>query len=48
MSKKLIMITNIKIKEVPRCAKCSTIKSSFDKITDKDELETIATHFFLD
>ena len=46
--KKLIMITNIKIKWVSRCAKSLAIKSFFDKITDTNELETIVTQFLLD
>ena len=33
MSKKLMIITNIKIKGASRCVKCLTIKSFFDKIT---------------
>ena len=36
MSEKLTMITNIKIKVVSTCGKCLTIKSFFEKITEKD------------
>ena len=34
--KKLVMMTNIKIKGISRCADCLTNKSFFDKIKDKD------------
>ena len=46
VQKILIMITNIKIKGVSRCAKSLAIKSFFDKITDKDQLETIVSNFY--
>ena len=46
--KNVIMITNIRINRVSRCAKCLAIKSFFDKITDKDELENILTQFLFD
>ena len=45
MSKKIIMITNIKIKGVSKRSKCLAVKSFVDKIKDKHELETIVTQF---
>ena len=47
MSKKLVMITDISIKETSSCAECLAIKSFSDKMKDKDELETIVTQFLL-
>ena len=44
--KKLVMITNISIKRTSRCAECLAIKSFFDKINDKGELETIVAQAF--
>ena len=44
--KKLIMIKNIKIEGISRCANCLVMKSFFDKINKmkvKDELEVIVT-----
>ena len=46
--KKLVMITNIKIKGTSRCAECLAIKLFSDKITDKYELETIVSQFLID
>ena len=48
MFKKIVMITNIKIKGVSRYADCLPVKSFVDKIRDKDELEVIATEFLID
>ena len=48
MFKKIVMITNIKIKGVSRYADCLSVKSFVDKIRDKDELEVIATQFLID
>ena len=48
MFKKIVMITNIKIKGVSRYADCLPVKSFVDKIRDKDELEVIATQFLID
>ena len=48
MSKKLFMITNIRIKRVSRSAQCLTVKLFVDKITDKDELEIIVNQFLID
>ena len=46
--KKLVMMTNIKIKGISRCADCLAHKSFFDKIKDKDELEVIVSQFLID
>ena len=43
--KKIIMITNIKIKGVSKRSKCLAVKSFVDKIKGKHELETIVTQF---
>ena len=48
MFKKIVMITNIKIKGVSRYADCLPVKSFVDKIRDKNELEVIATQFLID
>ena len=48
MFKKIVMITNIKIKGVSRYADCLPVKSFVDKIRDKDELEVIAAQFLID
>ena len=48
VQKKLVKITNIKIKGTSRCADCLAHKSFVDKTKDKDELEVIATQFLLD
>ena len=45
--KKLVMMTNINIKGISRCAECLAIKSFSDKITDKYELETIVYQLLL-
>ena len=45
--KKLAMMTIIKIKGVSRCADCLAIKSFFDKIKDKDELEVAVSQFLI-
>ena len=39
--KKLIMMTNIKIKRISRCVNCLENKTLFDKIKYKYELEII-------
>ena len=52
VQKKLVKITNIKIKGTSRCADCLAHKSFVDELEviakDKDELEVIATQFLLD
>ena len=45
--KKLVMTTNINIKGLSRCTDCLAIKSFFDKIKDKYQLETIVTQLLL-
>ena len=45
MSKKLVIMTNKKIKVKWRCADSMSIKSFFDKIKHKDELEIIVSQF---
>ena len=37
--KKLIMITNIKIKRVSRCSECLPVKSFVDRMKNKDQLK---------
>ena len=47
-SKKLVMLTNKKLKKKvgkSRCANCMAIKSIFDRIEHKSELETIVSIF---
>ena len=46
--KKLIMMTNIKIKGISRCADCLAHKPFLDEIKDKDELEIIVSQFLID
>ena len=46
--KKLVIMTNIKIKGISRYADCLANKSFFDKIKDKDELELIESQFLID
>ena len=46
--KKLIMITNKKIKGKSRCANCMADKSFSDKIKHKNELEIIVPQFLID
>ena len=46
--KKLIMMTNIKIKEISRCADCLAHNFFLDKIKDKDDLEVNVSQFFID
>ena len=46
--KKLIMMTNIKIKGVTRCPECLAVKSFVDKIKYNDQLEVIVSQFLLD
>ena len=41
------LATIIKIKGVSRCADCLAIKSFFDKIKDKDELEVAVSQFLI-
>ena len=41
MPKKLVMMMNIKIKGISRCANCLANKLFFVKIKDKDELEVL-------
>ena len=48
MFKKLIMMSNIKIKGISRCADCLALKSFVDKIKEKDELEVIVSQFLTD
>ena len=48
MSKKLIKMTNMKIKEVSRCADVWQIKLFADKIKDKYRLETISSQCLID
>ena len=48
MSKKLIIMTKIKIKGISRNADCLAHKSFLDKIKDKDELEAIVSQFLID
>ena len=47
-SKKLIMMTNKKIKEKSRCAICMADKSFYDKIKQKSKLEIIVSQFLID
>ena len=44
----LVMMTNIIIKGISRCADCLAIKSFFDKMKDKDQLEVVASQFLID
>ena len=37
--KKLILITNIKIKGVSRCSECLAVKSFVGRMKDKDQLK---------
>ena len=46
--KKLIMMTNIKIKGVTRCSECLAFKLFVDKIKNNDQLEVIVSQFLLD
>ena len=46
--KKLIMMTNIKVKGISRCGRCLANKTFFDKTKDKDELEVIVSQFLID
>ena len=46
--KKLVMMTNIKIKGISRYADCLVNKLLFDKIKDKDELELTVSQFLID
>ena len=46
--KKLVMLTNKKLKVKSRCADCMAIKSFFDEIKGKDELEIIVPQFLID
>ena len=46
--KKLIMMTNIKIKGTSRCANGLAIKSFVDKVKENDELEVTASQFLID
>ena len=48
MSKKLVMIINKKIKGKSRCADCMAIKSFYDKIKYRSELEIIVSRFLID
>ena len=47
MPKKTVMLTNIKIKGISRCADCLANKSFFNKVKDKDELEFIVSQFLI-
>ena len=47
-SKKLIMMTDINIKGISRCADCLAIKLFVDKIKEKNELEVIVSQFLID
>ena len=42
------MLTNKKLKVKSRCADCMAIKSFFDEIKGKDELEIIVPQFLID
>ena len=42
------MLTNTKLKGELRCAICMEIRSFFDKIKDKDELEVIVSQLLID
>ena len=46
--KKLVMLTNKKLKVKSRCADCMAIRSFFDEIKGKDELEIIVPQFLID
>ena len=46
--KKLVILTNKKIKEKPRCADCTAIRLFSDKTTDKYELKIIVPQFLID
>ena len=46
--RKLIMMTNIKINGTSGWADSLAPKSFFDKIKEKDEVETIVTQFLID
>ena len=48
MLKKLVMMTNIKIKGISRCADCLAHKPFSDKIKDINELEVIVSQFLID
>ena len=47
-TKKLAMQTNKKVKGKSRCIDCMAIRSFFDEIKDKYELETIISQFLTD
>ena len=42
VQKKLVKLTNKKVKGKSRCVKCLTIRSFSDKIKDKYELEVVS------
>ena len=46
--KKLIMMTNIKIKGISKSADCLAIKSFVDNIKEKDELQVVVSQFLID
>ena len=46
--KKLVMLTNKKVKGKSRCIDCMAIRSFFDEIKDKYGLETIISQFLTD
>ena len=46
--KKLIMMTNIKIKGISKSADCLAIKSFVDNIKEKDELQVAVSQFLID
>ena len=46
--KRLIMMTNVKIKGISSCADFLASKTFVDKIKHKDELKVIVTQFLID
>ena len=48
VQKKLVMLPNKKLKGKSRCADCMAIRTFFDKIKDKYELESIVSQFLID
>ena len=46
--KKLVMLTNKKLKGKSRRVDCMAIRSLFDKIKDKDEVEVVVSQCLID
>ena len=46
--RKLVMLMKKKLKEKSRCADCMAIRSFFDKMRDKYELQIIASQVLID